>query len=136
MLKIHTDGAFDIKTNQATIGYIIETFPKSTLVKQQAEKIFAKDNHEAEFIALKHALDYLITTEQTNQVLSIETDSKILSDSINKRYAKNYQNLTQDILNQLDRFYDHYIKLIPDKQNFRAHKLANDRLFQLKTFKG
>lgn len=131
MLKIHTDGAYHLKTNQAAIGYVIETFPKSTLVKQQAEKVFAKDNHEAEFIALKHALDYLIITKQTNQILSIETDSKILCDSINKKYAKNYQNLTQDVLNQLNRFCAYYIKLIPDNQNFRAHKLANNRLFEL-----
>lgn len=124
MLIIQTDGSFDQKTKRAAAAFIIKDFNSKEVIATKALLITATDNHQAEFVALILALEYLIATKKTLETIAIQSDSKGLIDAIDKNYSKNYSESLQEITKRLQQFNMYYTKLLADKENKAAHNLA------------
>lgn len=132
MLIIKTDAAFDPVTKNASIAYVIQDFTSKRIIASNAKRINVQDNHQAEFEALIDALKYLIDHDLTESIIEILTDSKGLFLSIEKSYSKSYPAESQLITDLLSQFNLYYTKLISDKENKHAHRLANTALHKKK----
>lgn len=86
-------------------------------------------NHEAEFGAFLHALNYCL--EKRYLQVSFRTDSQLVERAVEKRYVKNqtYDHYLQKALVLIDRFDLFFLKWIPDKQNRNADELAKKAIF-------
>ena len=95
----------------------------------------AADNHEAEFKTCIESLNFFkskLSKRDYNKVtLTFFSDSKILVDSLNKRYAKHYQNYVNQILELESEYNLVFNNWIPDNKNHGAHNLANQALHDL-----
>lgn len=119
MLEIYIDGASAGNPGPSGIGIFIKGEGHQLKIK---EAIGITDNHTAEFLALIRALK---EAEKLNSTfLSVRSDSKIVVSSIEKRYAKHYDELLQQALEIIDDFELFFIKWIPDEQNKAADALA------------
>lgn len=127
MLKIYTDAAFRPGKQEGGLGIIIEADQRYLLKYYLAS---ALDNHYLEFLALSKALDFLEQEGIEDKILTAYTDSQVLADSIEKRYAKTsaYSNILQKILQDLDKFDLYFINWIPEKANRGADHLARQAL--------
>lgn len=81
-------------------------------------------NHEAEFAALVLALQFCM--DQGYKELSFRTDSQLVSQALDKKYAKkavysHYLSQALNLINQADLFF---CKWIPDVLNKNADALA------------
>ena len=130
MLIVQTDGAFDQKTNTSAISYIIKDFSSKKVLTSYSGLTNAADNHQAEFLALTKALEYLVNQEMSDNTISIQSDSKGLLDAVNKDYSKHYPTNIAEITRLLSQFSLYYTKLLKDKDNKAAHQLATTALFQ------
>lgn len=122
MIKIYTDAAVNQTTNKAAIGFLI------IHEHQQVQKkalITAIDNHQAEFIAAIKGFEYLIANYNlTDEIIFYYTDSKLVIDSLLKKYSKHYDEQLQ-ILVELQKHAPTVINTwISDNQNQGAHNLA------------
>lgn len=128
MIKLYTDAGLNTNLNLAAISYVIK-YDEKTIT--YAEPQTAKDNHYLEFEALNKALDKVIELG-LNDIIFVHSDSKILIDSINKKYSKHYQDILDEILKKLERFSMYFVKHIPDKNNNFAHTLVHQELIKLR----
>lgn len=119
MLEIYIDGASAGNPGPSGIGIFIKGEGHQLKIK---EAIGITDNHTAEFLALIRALKEAKKLNST--FLSVRSDSKIVVSSIEKRYAKHYDELLQQALEIIDDFELFFIKWIPDEQNKAADALA------------
>jgi len=87
-------------------------------------------NHEAEFKVFMNALQLLIDKEFNDQTILIHSDSKIVVQTIEKRYTKNL--LFQPYLETFQQLEKNFplllIKWIPESQNKGADSLARQAL--------
>ncbi|MCH4165084.1 MAG: ribonuclease HI family protein [Lentilactobacillus diolivorans] len=122
MIKIYTDAAVNPDDQHSSIGVLIVHNGQQTQLK---EPIGPTNNHEAEFIAAIQGFRYLTKAiPKVNEIVFFYTDSKIVIDSLNKRYAKHFQNEVDELL-QLQSHYATVVNTwIPDTQNLGAHHLA------------
>lgn len=130
MLIIQTDAAFEPRTKLASYAFVVKDFSTKKELVAKAELITALDNHEAEFIALTKALEYLIEANLQDNILDILTDSKGLALSLQKNYSKAYPARIAEIMQLLEQFNLYYTKLISDKENKHAHRLAISALHE------
>ncbi|KID41773.1 ribonuclease HI family protein [Fructilactobacillus fructivorans] len=127
MYKLYSDAAIKPQSHQCGIGILIVHKQEQLQIKKQCK---AKDNHVGEFKAciealkdLQHHLRHSGKIPRNVTVLYY-TDSSILSDSINKQYAKHYQKYIDQIIELESHFAFVLTKWIPDNQNMGAHELA------------
>ncbi|WP_099974783.1 RNase H family protein [Lactobacillus terrae] len=125
MIKLYTDAGINTNQNIAAISYYIDDNENQY---EHSENVKSESNHYLEFLALKKALEYL-KDKHSNDILLIFTDSKILYDSINKNYAKSFQNILDEIMALLKDYPDYFIKEIRDKQNNHAHMLVHKQIY-------
>ncbi|WP_125981575.1 ribonuclease HI family protein [Loigolactobacillus iwatensis] len=93
-------------------------------------------NHQAEFAAAKLGFQALLARNLTTNTICLITDSKLVFQSLEKRYAKHYETQVEDILALERRFQLVFHKWRPDHQNKGPHQLAQNALFkQLNTKK-
>lgn len=130
MYTLYTDAATDADTQQSAAGILIVHDGSQTQLKASLPD---GDNHHAEFYAALAGFDALIELlNHATDDISVRhfTDSKILADSIEKKYAKHYQPLVNDLLSKHDHFAMVITQWVPEKQNQGAHNLAQQALRQ------
>ena len=129
MLTIYMDAAFDPKTGEAGLAYVIIDGQSRQYNKYYCSKLM--DNHQAEFVCLRQVLrDLLLVKSSLNQVIAIKTDSKIVADSFDKSYVRsnNYQAYLSEILQLADQFDLIFVTWLPERKNRQADELAKQAL--------
>src|SRR5699024_5786598 len=120
-LKCYTDAAVNGNPGQGGIGFIIQGQGVYHQIALPLEGEW--NNHLAEFEALLQALLWLKEHSYTDTFLFLYTDSKILADSLMKRYARQtaFSDYTEKILTLCESFTYWEIKWIPESQNKGAN---------------
>lgn len=127
-MKLFTDAAVNGNPGSSGIGFV---FQDDSIYKQVSTPLKGEwDNHTAEFEAVFHGLTWIIKNHHTNSFLILYTDSKLVSDSIDKKYAKNaiFAQYVKKILPLLSLFELYEVKWIPSSQNRGADHLARHGL--------
>jgi len=125
MLKLYTDAA--TKGNPGLSG-------AGVLIVSQGQQIQAHyplgrmSNHEAEFEAAILGFEYLIQHEFTSDLVSYTSDSKLVIDALDKRYAKHYPDLISRLLTLVDQIPATIWQWQPDANHHGAHSLAQQGL--------
>jgi len=91
------------------------------------------DNHSAEFEALLYGLRYLKTQNKQEQLIFCYTDSKLVAESIRKKYTKQAEHrlYLEEALQNMGAFTNFYLEWVPEKENKGADNLAKQALYQL-----
>lgn len=128
MYKIYTDAAFNAQTKEAGIAF--NAIRNGQQIKQGRYCERVLDNHEAEFQAMLMALEFLQREASTNETIMLHSDSKIVIESLDKRYVKEaqYAIWLDKILVIIDTFNLLFWKWIPDKENKGADQIAREAL--------
>ena len=127
-MKLYTDAAVNGNPGQAGIGFIILEDDK---YEQISIPLLGKwDNHTAEFEAVFQSLEWIIQQSLSNTFLFLYTDSKLVADSISKKYAKRaiFSEYVRKILHLLNHFSFYEIQWIPESKNKGADNLARQGL--------
>jgi len=130
MIKLYTDAGLNTNLNLGVISYVIRD--NKDIYKEALHKNI-NDNHYLEFLALKIALEKIISIHLNNEIILIHSDSQIVIDSLDKRYSKHYQAILDDILNLLDEFPSFFAKHIADKDNREAHALVHQKMLNIRS---
>ncbi|MBS9338305.1 ribonuclease HI family protein [Fructobacillus sp. M2-14] len=122
MIQIQTDAAFRKRDEKASAGIIF--------IKDKVQHPYATildkctDNHEAEFMALLFGLKTVQAELSKTEMLEIQSDSKLLVSSMQKRYAKHYQEYVDEILAMLPNPELTFFVWVKDSNNRGPHDLA------------
>ncbi|WP_044336435.1 reverse transcriptase-like protein [Rossellomorea aquimaris] len=121
MLEVNIDGASAGNPGPSGAGIFIKNNGE---VEKHSIPLGIMDNHEAEFIACKKALE--ICLEKQADTVWLRSDSQAVVHAIEKEFVRNiqYKQLLDDILDltrQIDLFF---VKWIPSKENKAADELA------------
>ncbi|MCH5461430.1 ribonuclease HI family protein [Lactobacillus sp. LC28-10] len=130
MYTLYTDAATNNVTNHSAAGILIV---HNGVQQQLRAGLPDSDNHLAEFHAALAGFDALLQlVNGTAQSLTVQyfTDSKIVADSVEKRYAKHYQELVDQLLAKQAQFNLVITQWVPEKQNQGAHHLAQQALHE------
>ena len=127
MIKIYTDAAYRMSTGEGGLGLIIEGPSRLSL---KFYVLGVKDNHQVEFMALELALKRLFDDKISDDILTIYSDSKILVDSIEKKFVKDpdYKYHLENILDFFKDYSHVFVNWIPDRSNKGADHLARQAL--------
>jgi len=122
LIKVYFDGASAGDPGPSGMGIFINH--DSGEVEEYTYSLEPMSNHEAEMYALVKALQ--ICVENEYKIVSFHTDSQLVEQSVEKRYAKNkkFSSLLDQALLLIDQFDLFFIKWIPSKQNKNADMLA------------
>lgn len=120
MLKLYTDIAVKATENHAGIGILIVNQNEQNQIRQ---KVRVNDNHEGEFLAAIAGFEAVLATGYRGMV-SYYSDSKLVIASLEKRYAKHYQPVLDQLLALIGQFDLVIWQWLPDSQNRGAHALA------------
>jgi len=126
MVDVYIDGASAGDPGPSGIGIMIKE--ADGITSEFAIPVGMKNNHEAEFLALSHALE--ICMEKGIRMVSVKTDSQLVDGAFNKRYVKNvaFQPLLAHIF-QLETHFDFvFVKWIPSSQNKKTDQLARNAI--------
>lgn len=132
MVKIYTDAAFDPSTKQAAA--VVHFYHEQQLFQYHLNLEKVMDNHEAEFQAMILALEKLIALQLNSGLCQIFSDSKIVIQSIEKRYVKDiiYRQHLERILELNAQFELQFFQWIPEKENLAADQYAKSILQRMK----
>ena len=121
MLEVMIDAASQGNPGKSGGGIVIKD---RGMIEEYALPLGILSNHEAEFKILCEALK--ICREREARAVWIKSDSKIVCDSVEKRYVKNqrFQPYLQKSLEIIDTFDLFFIKWIPERENLHADRLA------------
>ncbi|MCD7033436.1 reverse transcriptase-like protein [Metabacillus sp. GX 13764] len=121
MIEVYIDGASAGDPGPSGAGIFIRGHGKG---EQFSIPLGQLSNHEAEYMALLHALEICLSKKYTT--VSFRTDSQLIERAIENRHAKNekYLPLLKRALELIDRFDLFFIKWIPGSQNNTADLLA------------
>lgn len=122
MMTLYVDAARNVHNGQSAVGAVLIVNKHQQQLKNDLPQ--SADNHEAEFMGLIWGIKQLPMVDN----LQIYTDSKIVADAIQKKYAKHYQSYVDRIISLLSEFPLVLISWIPEKQNHGAHQLAMQAL--------
>lgn len=128
MITIHTDAATKGNPGPTGLGILIVANKQQ---HQLTGSLRCASNHQGEFAAAIQGFQYLVDHYQPNELVMFETDSKLLSDSIKKSYAKHYGDQLTTLMKLIDYFDAVVTQWVPDSQNHGAHHLANQALHHL-----
>jgi len=122
MIVVFTDGASSGNPGPSGAGIYIKA---NEDIYEYAIPLGNMSNHEAEFHAVLEALK-ICERKFPEEILSFQTDSQIVVDTLEKDFTKNpkFLPLFQAISEKTDTFPHFFIKWIPSKQNFHADRLA------------
>lgn len=124
MVKLYTDAAIKGNHGLGGIGILIVAAKEQIQLHQPLTPM---TNHEAEFLAAIAGFQALLDRDLTGPV-SFYSDSQIVIDALNKRYAKHYSDYVTKLLALCDQFSLVVWQWIPDRQNQGAHMLAQQGL--------
>lgn len=131
MIKLFVDGAATGKEGYAAIGILIVEDGVQEQIGMPLEE--RMDNHRAEFEALLQGLRHLKAHNKQDQLIVCYTDSKLVAESIGKKYTKKaeYKIYLEEALQDLAAFTNFYLEWIPEKENKGADNLAKKALYRL-----
>ena len=131
MIKLFVDGAATGNEGYAAIGILIVEDGVQEQIGLPLED--RMDNHRAEFEALLYGLRHLKKHSKQDQLVFCYTDSKLVADSIRKKYTKKVEHklLLEETLQDLAALTNFYLEWIPEKENKGADNLAKNALYQL-----
>lgn len=130
MLWLATDASVDEQKQLTGIGIHLYNSTK-TINEQKGQQLPYQDNHHAEFQAVLLGVKLIAANyAQQADVVILQTDSQIVKDSLEKRYAKHYGPETAAILAVTDHFALFLVKLVTDHSNRAAHKLARQAIYR------
>lgn len=121
MIHINTDAAVRGNPGPAVGGILIVNNHQQL---QLTTDLGILDNHRAEFMAAIWGFTYLNQHYANDEIVSFQSDSKLLIDSLNKRYAKHYRTELNDLLALQTKFALVLNQWVPESQNTGAHHLA------------
>lgn len=121
MVEVYVDGASAGNPGPSGAGVFIKG---NKIVEKHMIPLGNVTSHEAEFLALLHALK--ICLKQGYMVVSCRTDSELVNTSVEKSYVKNkdYARLLNEILSLAEQFDLFFLKWIPNIENKVADELA------------
>ncbi|MFB4261277.1 RNase H family protein [Shouchella clausii] len=121
MIHVYTDGASAGNPGPSGAGLV---FLKDGEAQEFRFHLGDKTNHEAEFAAVDIALEICLQKEW--QQVAVRTDSKLVSDSIEKGHVKTkaYAGYLCSILDKIAQLELFFIMWVPSKQNKKADELA------------
>ena len=123
MLEVNIDGASRGNPGLSAIGIIIKNNEK--ILKEHSEFLGVRTNNQAEYEALKRALEICNTLDKE---LTVFSDSELLVNQRNAKYKIRNQNLkmiSREISNLEKNFDKIQYRRIPREKNNKADKLAN-----------
>lgn len=126
MMTLYVDAARNVHDGQSAVGAVLIINKQQQQLKKALPQ--SADNHEAEFMGLIWSIKQLPMLDN----LQIYTDSKIVADAIQKKYAKHYQSYVDQIMTLLTEYPLVLVNWIPEKQNQGAHQLAMQALKKAK----
>ncbi|MEI2665629.1 reverse transcriptase-like protein [Rossellomorea sp. LJF3] len=121
MLEVYIDGASAGNPGPSGAGIFIKYNGE---VEKHCIPLGIMDNHEAEFLACKKALE--ICLEKQTDTVWLKSDSQAVVHAIEKEFVRNlqYKPLLGDILNLTKQMNLFFVKWIPSKENKAADELA------------
>jgi ribonuclease HI len=124
MVHVYFDGASKGSPGNSAIGVFINNQGNVQTFK---DSVGLMSSHEAEWKAFIKALEICLECGYT-QIL-IHSDSKIIIDSVEKRYVKNdlFKNDLVISLGLIKKFEQFFLKWVPSKEN-KADPLAREAL--------
>ena len=123
MLEVNIDGASRGNPGLSAIGIIIKNNEK--ILKEHSEFLGVRTNNQAEYEALKRALEICNTLDKE---LTVFSDSELLVNQRNAKYKIRNQNLkmiSREISNLEKNFEKVQYRRIPREKNNKADRLAN-----------
>ena len=126
MLEVNIDGASRGNPGLSAIGVIIKR--DNTILKEHSEFLGVRTNNQAEYEALKRALELCIGLDKEMILLS---DSELLINQRNLKYRVRNQQLktiSREIAILEKNFQTIQYRHIPREKNNKADKLANKAL--------
>ncbi|MCA1054572.1 reverse transcriptase-like protein [Rossellomorea aquimaris] len=127
MIEINIDGASAGNPGPSGAGIVMK---ENGQVKHFSLPLGEMDNHLAEFIACKKALEFCI--ESGAETVWVRSDSQALVHAVEKEFVKShvYKPVLQEILALSQRIPLFFIKWIPSKENKKADELARNAIHQ------
>ncbi|WP_026671908.1 reverse transcriptase-like protein [Alkalihalobacterium bogoriense] len=122
MIEVYIDGASAGNPGPSGAGIFMNY--KNGQVERHSIYLGEMSNHEAEYMALIHALT--ICVENGIRAASFRTDSKLIDDAVEKRFVKKekYKSLHENAMRLIDQLDLFFMKWIPSNQNKNADELA------------
>jgi ribonuclease HI len=124
MIKLNTDAATLGNPGPAGVGILIVANGQQD---QTHLSLPVMSNHEAEFAAAIAGFKRLQVLNLQGFV-SFASDSKLVIQSLDKRYAKHYQAQVDELLTLIDSFDQVIWQWVPERENRGAHMLAQQGL--------
>ncbi|WP_101844045.1 ribonuclease HI family protein [Halobacillus sp. Marseille-P3879] len=123
MIEVYTDAATAGNPGPSAAGVYVKDFHRFSKFLGNCS------NHEAEFLAVIHALEYC-KEHFRGEIISIRSDSQLVVQSADSQYCKNpaYSPFLDQILSLHSHFAYVFYKWIPDKENKHADELARIEL--------
>lgn len=127
MLKVYLDASTKGNPGPSGGGLLIVG---EDLHEQHVFVLPTLTNHQAEFAAMHHALEFLLTKEWQDQTIMLYTDSKVVAQTIDKNYTNNpdFRKYLEEIQELLPYFTLLIVQWIPESQNKGADHLARQGL--------
>ncbi|CAI2663728.1 Putative ribonuclease H [Apilactobacillus apinorum] len=125
MFKLYTDAATMNNSGNSSCGILIVHENQQYQYKLKLE---SKNNHEAEFEACLLGFKQLEKLIKSDDIVVYYTDSKIVHESLEKQYAKHFQDYVDKILNEQSKYSLVINNWIEDTKNEGAHNLATQAL--------
>ena len=121
MIEVNIDGASAGNPGPSGAGIFIKCNGE---VEKHSIPLGMMDNHEAEFIACKKALELCL--EKQADTVWLRSDSQAVVHAIEKQFVRNsqYKPLLEEILNLSRQINLFFVKWIPSKENKAADELA------------
>ncbi|MGG1631361.1 reverse transcriptase-like protein [Rossellomorea sp. NRS-1567] len=121
MIEVNIDGASAGNPGPSGAGILIK---HNGEVEKYSIPLGVMDNHEAEFMACKKALE--ICLDKHADTVWLKSDSQAVVHAIEKEFVRNalYKQLLHDILDMTKQMDLFFIKWIPSKENKGADELA------------
>jgi ribonuclease HI len=121
LLEVNIDGASAGNPGPSGAGIFIKNNGE---VEKHSIPLGIMDNHEAEFIACKKALE--ICLDKQADTVWLRSDSQAVVHAIEKEFVRSsqYKQLLHDILGMTKQIDLFFVKWIPSKENKAADELA------------
>lgn len=128
MIKLYTDASTKGKNGPSGVGIVIMKDGQQIQISRPL--IHNYTNHEAEFLALIIALDYILTKTWQEEFIFAFSDSKIVVDSIHKNYVKqeSYQKYYRTLATLIQKCSFFEISWLSEQENKGADHLARQAL--------
>ena len=131
MIRVKTDAAVNGNPGKVGIGIEILYKKQQFLFKENSELLM--DNHQAELWAIYRALIILQEKEWDQEMIFLNSDSKVAMMAIEKNYTKQitYQDILKKVQEERKKFPQLFLEWIPEKENRGADQLARQALQQI-----